>query len=138
MRRSSAFRLSMQTMTPTLGSKGQKAWSTLQREAPGIPHCDVIHIEIEIGIFYLKYCFLRCTMCFDMRMDRTALYAKENGFHVFTTTNATSRWKDINQVGEKPVDNEDLPSFWPYLLSLYQVNASGIQAAAKYEGIEYW
>lgn len=37
-------------------------------------------------------------MCFDMRMDRTALYASENNFQVFTTTNATSRWKDINQV----------------------------------------
>ena len=40
----------------------------------------------------------RCTMCFDMRFERTALYAFENGFPVFTTTNATSRWKDQKQV----------------------------------------
>ena len=40
----------------------------------------------------------RCTMCFDMRMERTALYAVEHGFTHFTTTNATSRWKDVGQV----------------------------------------
>jgi predicted adenine nucleotide alpha hydrolase (AANH) superfamily ATPase len=54
-------------------------------------------------------------MCFDMRLERTALYAHEHGFDSFTTTNATSRWKD-----EK------------------QVNDSGLKAAAKYEGVEYW
>ena len=54
-------------------------------------------------------------MCFDMRFDRTALYASEHGFAVFTTTNATSRWKDQDQV-----------------------NGSGLRAAAKYPGVEYW
>ena len=57
----------------------------------------------------------RCTMCFDMRLERTALYAAEHGFDSFTTTNATSRWKDEAQV-----------------------NASGMKAAAKYAGVEYW
>jgi len=57
----------------------------------------------------------RCSMCFDMRLDRTALYAFENQFPVFTTTNATSRWKDIDQV-----------------------NASGIKVSHNYEGVEYW
>ena len=51
----------------------------------------------------------RCSMCFDMRMERTALHAYEHGFDCFTTTNATSRWKDQQQV-----------------------NRSGLQAAAKY------
>ncbi len=27
----------------------------------------------------------RCTMCFDMRFERTALYAHENGFPVITS-----------------------------------------------------
>ena len=53
----------------------------------------------------------RCSMCFDMRMERTALHCKEHGFTHFTTTNATSRWKDEAQV-----------------------NASGIRAAARYGG----
>jgi len=57
----------------------------------------------------------RCTMCFDMRFDRTASYAHAHGFSVITTTNATSRWKDADQV-----------------------NASGIRAAAKYDGIRWW
>ena len=50
-------------------------------------------------------------MCFDMRMDRTAAHAAANGFGVIATTNATSRWKDAEQV-----------------------DASGVKAAAKYEG----
>ena len=57
----------------------------------------------------------RCSMCFDMRLERTALYAFEHGFDSFTTTNATSRWKDEAQV-----------------------NASGMKAASKYAGVEYW
>ncbi len=57
----------------------------------------------------------RCTMCFDMRFDRTALYAYENGFPVITSSLGISRWKDMNQI-----------------------NDSGLRAAAKYEGITYW
>jgi predicted adenine nucleotide alpha hydrolase (AANH) superfamily ATPase len=35
----------------------------------------------------------RCTMCFDMRFQRTALYAHENGFPVMTSSLGISRWK---------------------------------------------
>jgi len=42
----------------------------------------------------------RCTNCFDMRFERTALYAAENGFKVFTSSMGISRWKDIKQVNE--------------------------------------
>ncbi|OQR97412.1 hypothetical protein THRCLA_06977 [Thraustotheca clavata] len=41
---------------------------------------------------------IRCSACFDMRMEVTAAYAAEHGFSYFTTTNATSRWKDEHQV----------------------------------------
>ena len=41
---------------------------------------------------------VRCGACFDMRMEVTVMYAHENGFQYFTTTNATSRWKDETQV----------------------------------------
>ena len=44
--------------------------------------------------------------CFDMRMERTALYAIDNGFRYFTTTNATSRWKDVKQVNESGIRGE--------------------------------
>jgi hypothetical protein len=56
----------------------------------------------------------RCAMCFDMRMERTALYAHEWGYDAIATTNATSRWKDAAQV-----------------------DATGAAAAAKY-GVAYW
>lgn len=58
----------------------------------------------------------RCTECFDMRMERTALYAHEHGYDCIATTNATSRWKDMEQVDE-----------------------SGFRAAERYDGsIHYW
>jgi len=57
----------------------------------------------------------RCTMCFDMRFERTALYAAENGFAVITSSLGISRWKDMNQI-----------------------NGCGERAAAKYDGVTYW
>lgn len=58
---------------------------------------------------------IRCTMCFDMRFERTALYAYENGFKVFTSSLGISRWKNMDQI-----------------------NYCGIRAAANYEGVSYW
>lgn len=57
----------------------------------------------------------RCTKCFDMRFERTALYAHEHGFKVFTSSLGISRWKDMNQI-----------------------NGCGEQAAARYEDVTYW
>ena len=57
----------------------------------------------------------RCTVCFDMRFERTALYAKEHGFKVFTSSLGISRWKDMNQI-----------------------NGCGERAAARYEDMTYW
>ncbi len=57
----------------------------------------------------------RCTMCFDMRFERTALYAHENGFPVMTSSLGISRWKNMAQI-----------------------NASGARAAAPYDGLSYW
>lgn len=58
---------------------------------------------------------VRCTMCFDMRFDRTALYAAEHGFDVICSSLGISRWKNMDQI-----------------------NDCGIRAASKYEGIQYW
>jgi len=57
----------------------------------------------------------RCTMCFDMRFERTALYAYENDFKVITSSLGISRWKDMDQI-----------------------NDSGLRAARNYPGISYW
>lgn len=40
----------------------------------------------------------RCQLCFNVRLRRTAQYAAEHGFDLFTTTLAGSRWKDLEQV----------------------------------------
>jgi predicted adenine nucleotide alpha hydrolase (AANH) superfamily ATPase len=58
---------------------------------------------------------IRCTMCFDMRLERTALYAHEHGFPVMTSSLGISRWKNMQQV-----------------------NDCGIRAASRYPGLVYW
>ena len=40
----------------------------------------------------------RCLRCFAYRLERAARYARENGFGVLTTSLASSRWKDLEQV----------------------------------------
>ena len=57
----------------------------------------------------------RCTVCFDMRFERSALYAFENNFKVFATTLGISRWKDLNQI-----------------------NTSGLKAAKRYNELQFW
>ena len=57
----------------------------------------------------------RCTVCFDMRFERTALYAAEHGFDLISSTLGISRWKNMDQI-----------------------NASGTRAAARWDGMNYW
>lgn len=57
----------------------------------------------------------RCSACFDMRFERTALYAFEHGFKVFVSSLGLSRWKDMDQI-----------------------NKSGVKAAGHYKGMHYW
>ena len=40
----------------------------------------------------------RCVKCFIIRMLETARYASENGFSIFTTTLASSRWKNLDDI----------------------------------------
>lgn len=57
----------------------------------------------------------RCTACFDMRFEHTALYAHENGFELISSTLGISRWKNMEQI-----------------------NQSGIRAASRYPEMTYW
>jgi len=57
----------------------------------------------------------RCTICFDMRFERSALFAVEHGFKIFTSSLGISRWKDMNQI-----------------------NQSGIRSANRYSNLIYW
>ncbi|WP_163120920.1 epoxyqueuosine reductase QueH [Acinetobacter portensis] len=58
---------------------------------------------------------IRCTMCFDMRFERTALYAAENGFNLISSSLGISRWKNMQQI-----------------------NDCGHRSASHYDGITYW
>lgn len=58
---------------------------------------------------------VRCTKCFDMRFERTALYASEHGFDTITSSLGISRWKNMEQI-----------------------NDCGIRAAKNYDGVNYW
>ena len=40
----------------------------------------------------------RCVKCFALRMLYTAQYANENDFSIFTTTLASSRWKNLDDI----------------------------------------
>ena len=51
----------------------------------------------------------RCSVCFDQRLERTALYAHEHHYHVFATTNGIGRLKDRHQV-----DKSGLKAALPY------------------------
>ena len=57
----------------------------------------------------------RCTTCFDMRFERTALYAHEHDFKTITSSLGISRWKNMDQINE-----------------------CGIRAASRYPGMVYW
>ena len=57
----------------------------------------------------------RCTTCFDMRFERSALYAHEHGFSVLTSTLGISRWKNLDQI-----------------------NDCGVRAVSRYPGLIYW
>ncbi len=57
----------------------------------------------------------RCTQCFDMRFERTALHAHEHGYDTISSSLGISRWKDMSQI-----------------------NRCGEKAAARYAGLLYW
>lgn len=42
----------------------------------------------------------RCLQCFTLRLMETARYAVEHDFTLFTTTLASSRWKNLEQINE--------------------------------------
>ncbi|MBE8214840.1 MAG: epoxyqueuosine reductase QueH [Endozoicomonadaceae bacterium] len=57
----------------------------------------------------------RCTLCFDMRFERTALQAHESNINLISSTLGISRWKNMEQI-----------------------NASGTRAANRYDHVVYW
>ena len=57
----------------------------------------------------------RCSICFNMRFERTALYAHENNFDTISSCLGISRWKNMEQI-----------------------NNFGTLAASRYPNLSYW
>ncbi len=57
----------------------------------------------------------RCRRCFELRLADTARYAREHGYGVITTTLASSRWKNLQQICE-----------------------AGLDATAPYSSVTFW
>ncbi len=100
----------------------------LMRKDENKRYCDKLGIEFIDADYDTKNWFSRvkgfeneperghrCTLCFDMRFERTALFAKENDYKVFTSSLGISRWKNMEQI-----------------------NKSGLQAANRYSNLSYW
>ncbi len=59
----------------------------------------------------------RCTVCFDMRFERMALYAHEHGYDIISSVLGISRWKDMDQIndcGERAADRYPDLMYWTY------------------------
>ena len=77
---------------------------------------DVDHwFELAKGMEHEPEKGIRCTMCFDMRFEKTAEYAAANGFDVISSSLGISRWKNMDQI-----------------------NDCGVRAASRHPDMEYW
>ncbi len=98
------------------------------RKQENIRYCHDNNINFVDGDYDAEYWFERvkgqellpergerCTTCFDMRFEVTAAFAHSRDIWVFTSCLGISRWKDMNQI-----------------------NASGIRASQRFDGLEYW
>ena len=89
-------------------------------EKMGIEHVDVDYDPMTWfkrikGLEWEPERGARCTQCFDMRFERTALYAHENNFQIISSSLGISRWKNMAQI-----------------------NSCGERAASRYSNITYW
>lgn len=61
-------------------------------------------IEMALGLEDKKEGDIRCYKCYKLRLEKTAMIAKENNFDYFTTTLSISPYKNskwLNEIGEE-------------------------------------
>lgn len=61
-------------------------------------------IEMALGLENKKESDIRCYKCYKLRLEKTAMLAKENNFDYFTTTLSISPYKNskwLNEIGEE-------------------------------------
>ena len=68
-----------------------------------------LFFEMTKGLENLKEGEKRCYLCYQLRMEKTAIAAKENNFDYFTTTLSISPYKNsdwINEIGNRYSDEK--------------------------------
>lgn len=77
------------------------------KEYADIVKLDVLYIDDymeDVWVNYKNDDLSRCTMCYSLRLDKAASYAKENGFDAYTTSLLVSPYQNhdlIKLLGEK-------------------------------------
>lgn len=92
----------------------------LVSELPVIHPVSVVKGEHDTGVYYRLVSGHendpeggeRCRLCFELRLEEAAKYAKENGFDYFTTTLSISPLKDaqlLNTIGREMSERYGVP-----------------------------
>lgn len=76
---------------------------------------DIMDCDYDNDLYEKKICGLenepergkRCKVCYEMRMEKTASLAKDNGFDYFCTTLSVSPYKNADWINEIGMDLED-------------------------------
>lgn len=110
--------------------------SGLALDAVIIPWEPKLYYESVRGLEGEKEGGARCEVCFSLRLDRTARYAAEQGYDLFTTTLTISPMKSaplLNRIGEEAAEragaaflNSDFKKRGGYLLSTQLSREYGI------------
>lgn len=69
----------------------------------------------DVWLNYNDQNISRCTMCYSIRLNKTAEYAKENGYDAFTTSLLVSPYQKhelIKELGEKYSKIYDIPFYY--------------------------
>ena len=83
-----------------------------------------------LGLEHLGEKSYRCYKCYEMRMERSAKFAKENGYDFFTTTLSLSPHKNsdwVNEIGQKLSEKYQIP----FLYSNFK-KQNGYQKSIEY------
>lgn len=91
----------------------------LINELDTINKLDIMDCDYDNDLYEKKICGLenepergkRCKVCYEMRMEKTASLAKDNGYDYFCTTLSVSPYKNadwINEIGKELEDKYDV------------------------------
>ncbi|MGC9049241.1 MAG: epoxyqueuosine reductase QueH [Patescibacteria group bacterium] len=76
----------------------------------------------------------RCEICFRMRLEKAAQFAKKTGFNFFTTTLGVSRYKNtdlINQIGQNLAEKYNL-KYYSFALDKNKAAKQELELSKKY------